>query len=225
MAWRAVEADDAWRWTGPDFAVALAPPPSPPHGARLLLRLYFPETQIQKLGPMTLTAFVDGQPLAPETYDKGGSYDFVRDVPACFLDTNVLPITFSFDPYLAQIGDRRTRPGGGGVDGGLGGRSRNARFFMKTVMVTGGAGFFGGILKRAILESGDRCISVDVVSRSRRTSQSRQAPDRLAGSGGLGPGICKRSPSTVWCTAPPCWRTARKIPKNCGPATWMEPAI
>jgi nucleoside-diphosphate-sugar epimerase len=28
---------------------------------------------------------------------------------------------------------------------------------MKTVMVTGGAGFFGGILKRAILESGDRC--------------------------------------------------------------------
>ena len=34
---------------------------------------------------------------------------------------------------------------------------------MKTAMVTGGAGFFGGILKRAILESGDRCISVDVV--------------------------------------------------------------
>src|ERR1700685_2141721 len=33
---------------------------------------------------------------------------------------------------------------------------------MKTVMVTGGAGFFGGILKRAILESGDRCVSVDV---------------------------------------------------------------
>ena len=48
---------------------------------------------------MTLTAFVDGEPLAPETYDKGGSYDFVRDVPASFLDTNVLPIRFSFDPY------------------------------------------------------------------------------------------------------------------------------
>jgi len=48
---------------------------------------------------MTLTAFVDGKPLAPETYDKGGSYDFVRDVPACFLQTNVLPINFSFDTY------------------------------------------------------------------------------------------------------------------------------
>jgi UDP-glucose 4-epimerase len=33
---------------------------------------------------------------------------------------------------------------------------------MKTILVTGGAGFFGGILKRAILESGDRAISVDV---------------------------------------------------------------
>jgi hypothetical protein len=93
------EGGDAWRWTGPDFSLALAPPPTSTHGARLLLRLYFPETQIKKLGPMTLTAFVDGEPLAPETYDKSGSYDFVRDIPACFLDTNVLPITFSFDPY------------------------------------------------------------------------------------------------------------------------------
>ncbi len=33
---------------------------------------------------------------------------------------------------------------------------------MKTVMVTGGAGFFGGIVKRAILESGARVVSVDV---------------------------------------------------------------
>jgi len=92
-------AGDAWRWTGPEFSLALAPPPIVQHGARLLLRLYFPETQIQKLGPMTLTAFVEGEPLAPETYAKSGSYDFVRDIPACFLDTNVLPFTFSFDPY------------------------------------------------------------------------------------------------------------------------------
>jgi hypothetical protein len=97
--------DNAWRWTGPDFSLALAPPASSRHGARLLLRLYFPETQIQKLGPMTLTAFIDGAPLAPETYAQGGSYDFVRDVPACFLDTNdtnVLPVAFSFDPYAPR---------------------------------------------------------------------------------------------------------------------------
>lgn len=51
---------------------------------------------------MTLTAFVDGEPLPPETYDQGGSYDFVRDVPACFLETSVLPITFSFDRYAPK---------------------------------------------------------------------------------------------------------------------------
>lgn len=34
---------------------------------------------------------------------------------------------------------------------------------MKTILVTGGAGFFGGIMKRHILEQGHRCISVDLV--------------------------------------------------------------
>jgi len=96
--------DNAWRWTGSDFSLALAPPEPAQHGVRLWLRLYFPETQIQKLGPMTLTAFVDGEPLTPEIYAKAGSYDFVRDVPACFLDTNVLPISFSFDPYSPKSG-------------------------------------------------------------------------------------------------------------------------
>jgi nucleoside-diphosphate-sugar epimerase len=33
---------------------------------------------------------------------------------------------------------------------------------LRTILVTGGAGFFGGVLKREILASGDRCISVDV---------------------------------------------------------------
>lgn len=90
--------DDRWRWSGPDFTVALAPPASQ-KPARLRLRLYVPETQIENLGPMTLTAFVDEKPLAPETYGKAGSYDFVRDVPACVLDTNVLPVRFELDRY------------------------------------------------------------------------------------------------------------------------------
>lgn len=48
---------------------------------------------------MTLTATIDGEPLTPETYAHGGTYYFVRDVPACFLQTNLLPISFSFDTY------------------------------------------------------------------------------------------------------------------------------
>jgi UDP-glucose 4-epimerase len=33
---------------------------------------------------------------------------------------------------------------------------------MKTVLVTGGAGFFGGVLKRSLLSYGMRCVSVDI---------------------------------------------------------------
>lgn len=88
-----------WRWTKPDFSLALAPPPGSGHGARLVVRLYFPETQIRKLGPITLTASVDGEPLKAETFSAGGSQDFVGHIPACFLNTSVLPISFSFDPY------------------------------------------------------------------------------------------------------------------------------
>lgn len=93
---------NAWRWTQPDFTVALAPPPGSARGARLRVQLYFPETQVRKLGPITLTAFVDDQPLQPETFSAGGSQDFVRDVPACFLNTSVLPIRFSFDRYAPK---------------------------------------------------------------------------------------------------------------------------
>lgn len=96
------EGENAWRWTGPKFSVALAPPAEVKRGARLRLKLYFPETQIKKLGPTTLTASVDGEEFASETYVQGGSYDFVRDVPACFLDTNVLPISFSVRPYVPK---------------------------------------------------------------------------------------------------------------------------
>jgi nucleoside-diphosphate-sugar epimerase len=33
---------------------------------------------------------------------------------------------------------------------------------MKTILVTGGAGFFGGVLKRELLDAGYRCISIDL---------------------------------------------------------------
>lgn len=33
---------------------------------------------------------------------------------------------------------------------------------MKTILVTGGAGFFGGVLRQEILDRGNRCVSVDI---------------------------------------------------------------
>lgn len=94
--------DNAWRWTAPEVTLALAPPANARNGTRLVLKLYFPETQIRKVGPITLTAFVNGEQLPAETYTKPGSYDFVRDVPSCLLDTNVLPVRLSFFPYAPK---------------------------------------------------------------------------------------------------------------------------
>jgi hypothetical protein len=96
------EGDNRWRWVGPDATLALAPPFPAAKGARLRLRVYFPETQIQGIGPITLTASIDGQALHPETYSKGGSYDFTRDFPDCLLNTNVLPIRIHFDKFTPK---------------------------------------------------------------------------------------------------------------------------
>ena len=48
---------EGWRWTKHRFAAVLAVPPgSQTAGATLQMRLYIPESQIDDLGPMTLSA-------------------------------------------------------------------------------------------------------------------------------------------------------------------------
>jgi hypothetical protein len=104
----ALEAN-SWRWTARNFAVTLLPPPGADRkGALLRLRLVIPDGQIEKLGPMTLSADVDDRTLNPQTFSKGGDYDYVRDVPADVLRTNLAPVIFTFDKALApSLGDGR----------------------------------------------------------------------------------------------------------------------
>jgi hypothetical protein len=86
------------RWTARAFSVLLKPPLNAGrYGSRLWLRLYLPEKHVELLGAMTLCADVDGYPLAPETYSKGGLFDFSRDVPPHVVDTNIVPVHFAFD--------------------------------------------------------------------------------------------------------------------------------
>ena len=54
-------------------------------------------------------------------------------------------------------------------------------------MVTGDAGFFGGILKRSILQSGNRVVSVDIVPDQDEHANLDEPQDRYTGSGGLDP--------------------------------------
>jgi hypothetical protein len=93
---------NSWRWTARDFAVALQPPDSAEaSGATLYLHLFIPDSQIELLGPMTLSASTDNYSLSPETFSKGGTYIFSRQIPKEVMATSLLPVRFSFDKALA----------------------------------------------------------------------------------------------------------------------------
>lgn len=68
-----------WRWTEREFAAALTVPEG--MRPRLKLRFFLPESVIEKLGPVSLSAWVNGQPLTAESYATPGEHVFVRSLP------------------------------------------------------------------------------------------------------------------------------------------------
>jgi hypothetical protein len=100
---------DSWRWTAREFSAALQPPEgAEQRGATLNLRLYIPDDQVASLGPMTLAATIEGQDLQPETYSRGGTFVYSREIPKALMATSILPVRFSFDKALPAFkGDGR----------------------------------------------------------------------------------------------------------------------
>jgi hypothetical protein len=97
----AVEGN-SWRWTMGKFSVLLGPPPNASkNGAKLALRLSVPEPVTRKLGPVTLSASVDGVALPAETYSQPGQYVYTRDVPPEALGKSAVTVDFALDKYLA----------------------------------------------------------------------------------------------------------------------------
>ncbi len=89
-----------WRWTTRKFTLALGPPRNAAqHGAKLVLQLYIPAGQIEKLGPLTLSAEAAGHALEPETFSKPGSYTYARELPPSIVDTNLVPLNFTLDKF------------------------------------------------------------------------------------------------------------------------------
>ena len=87
--------------------MALQPPEgAEQRGATLYLHLYFPDSQIESLGPMTLSASTEGETLQPQTFSKGGTYIYTREIPKELLTTSILPVRFCFDkavpPYKSD---------------------------------------------------------------------------------------------------------------------------
>jgi hypothetical protein len=79
------------RWTERNFSAILKPPPTATRkGALLVLRFGLPETSINVLHTIQVSAAVNGLPLKPETFTKAGEFDYIRDVPnAAFNDSAV----------------------------------------------------------------------------------------------------------------------------------------
>lgn len=104
----AIEAN-AWRWTEGKFSVMLKTPAgAAQNGATLKFELSVPESAIQKLKSVTLSASAGGTALAPETYSKDGAYEYKRDVPPAVLAGNSVRIDFSLDKTFQPGGaDRR----------------------------------------------------------------------------------------------------------------------
>jgi hypothetical protein len=106
--WYAVE-QGSWRWTARNFAVVLRRPiGADRRGAVLTLHFILPDAVLAQLKSVTLRAFIEGSPLAPETYRASGKQVYTRDVPASLLSAHTLRIDFALDrAFVPGHGDLR----------------------------------------------------------------------------------------------------------------------
>jgi hypothetical protein len=95
-----VEAD-AWRWSTSKFSVVLRPPPgAAQNGAKLELNFTLHDAVVSKLGPVTVTATVNGTPVAAETFSAPGDFTYSHEVPPSALGSDVVTVEFSTDKAL-----------------------------------------------------------------------------------------------------------------------------
>jgi hypothetical protein len=95
-----VEAD-AWRWSTSKFSVVLRPPAgAAQNGAKLELKFTLHET-VSKLGPITVSATVNGTPAGSEIYAQPGDFIYSHEVPASALGADVVTVEFTTDKALA----------------------------------------------------------------------------------------------------------------------------
>jgi tRNA (mo5U34)-methyltransferase len=107
--WNRLE-HDAYRWTGRQFSVRLKVP-EPGHAARLLLRFYLPPEALAKLGPVTLSATVNGAAMAAQTYARDGEQVYSTGVPAEVLTDARARVEFALDKALPPSPEDRRELG------------------------------------------------------------------------------------------------------------------
>lgn len=97
-----------WRWTAPQFAVALGTPAGAgQHGARLSLDLDLPDASIASLKNVTVAATINHVPLEPETFTTPGRHQYQREAPASAFASEEATVEFSVDKFLTPPNDGR----------------------------------------------------------------------------------------------------------------------
>jgi hypothetical protein len=91
------------------FSVLLRPPrTAAAKGAVLQLKFTIPEVALSKMKALSLSAYVNGTALTPESYTQAGEFIYSRDVPANLLVGDVARVDFSLDKTIPpSAADRR----------------------------------------------------------------------------------------------------------------------
>jgi hypothetical protein len=100
--------EGTWRWTAGKFTALLKTPlGAAQRGATASLDFTIPDSVIQKLKNMTLSASINGMTLKSTTYKDAGQYTFTADVPASMLAGDTVKVDFALDKSLPPGVDKR----------------------------------------------------------------------------------------------------------------------
>lgn len=93
--------NDSWRWTAKSFTVTLRPPANASSaGAKLQLNFTIPNVMLNRVGPMSMDARINGLDLGAETYSQAGDCTYTRDVPPAALSGDAVAVDFHVDKGL-----------------------------------------------------------------------------------------------------------------------------
>jgi len=100
--------NNSWRWTAGKFSALLRTPAGAAQGgATVTFAFTVPDVSIQKLGPISLTAMVNGMVLKTEQYEKPGMEIFAADLLPAMLATDSVKVDFVLDKTLPPGTDKR----------------------------------------------------------------------------------------------------------------------
>jgi hypothetical protein len=92
---------NSWRWSERTFSVILKRPAgAESKGANVVAKLNVPEPVIQRLGPITLKASLQGRTLGITTWTRSDEYTFQAEIPSQAFAADHVIVEFTLDKYL-----------------------------------------------------------------------------------------------------------------------------